>query len=147
MRVTRDFEAPRTLVWDAHTKPELVRRWMLGPPGWSMPVCEMDLRAGGKYRDQWEARGRTARSWRGRHIYRSVKPRAAGLAAKSSMMTGRAARPSTRPVLTERSGRTTLTLTVLYASKEARDGAPATGMTDGMEQGYARLDEVLAALG
>ena len=47
VRVTRDFNAPRTLVWQAHTDPKLVRRWMLGYPGWSMPVCEMDVRVGG----------------------------------------------------------------------------------------------------
>ena len=47
--VTRIFNAPRSLVWDCHTKPELVRRWLLGPPGWSMPLCEIDLRVGGKY--------------------------------------------------------------------------------------------------
>ena len=53
VRVTRTFNAPRTLVWDAHTKPELIQKWMLGPPGWSMPVCEMDVRKNGKYRWRW----------------------------------------------------------------------------------------------
>ena len=48
--ITRSFDAPRELVWDCHTKPDLVRRWLTGPPGWSMPVCEIDLRVGGKYR-------------------------------------------------------------------------------------------------
>src|SRR4030088_909278 len=48
--MTRVFDAPRTLVFDAFTKPELVRRWLLGPEGWSMPVCEIDLRVGGAYR-------------------------------------------------------------------------------------------------
>src|SRR3989442_7226141 len=52
--MTRRFDAPRKLVFDAHTKPELVRRWLLGPPGWSMPVCEIDLRVGGKYRYLWQ---------------------------------------------------------------------------------------------
>src|SRR5437773_10593060 len=52
--MTRVFDAPRQLVFDAHTKPELVRRWLLGPPGWSMPVCEIDLRVGGKYRYVWQ---------------------------------------------------------------------------------------------
>ena len=46
--MTREFDAPRKLVYDAHTKPELVRRWLLGPDGWSMPICEMDVRVGGK---------------------------------------------------------------------------------------------------
>jgi len=51
--MTRVFDAPRTLVFDAHTKPDLVRLWLLGPPGWSMPVCEMDVRVGGTYRWVW----------------------------------------------------------------------------------------------
>src|ERR1043166_9009080 len=57
IEVTRDFHAPRRLAFDAFTKPELVRRWLLGPPGWSMPVCEIDLRVGGKYRYVWAKEG------------------------------------------------------------------------------------------
>ncbi|MDQ3809254.1 MAG: SRPBCC domain-containing protein, partial [Chloroflexota bacterium] len=53
IRVTRVFDAPRSLIFDCHTKPDLVRRWLLGPPGWSMPVCEIDLRVGGQYRYVW----------------------------------------------------------------------------------------------
>ena len=48
--ITRSFNAPRALVFDAFTKPELVKRWLLGPPGWTMPVCEIDLNVGGRYR-------------------------------------------------------------------------------------------------
>src|SRR5262249_22172650 len=51
--MTRRFDAPRDLVFEAWTTPELVRRWLLGPPGWSMPVCEIDLRVGGSYRFVW----------------------------------------------------------------------------------------------
>jgi uncharacterized protein YndB with AHSA1/START domain len=54
VRVSRSFHAPRTLVWRAHTEPELARRW-LGYPGWTMPVCEMDVRSGGKYRWRWRS--------------------------------------------------------------------------------------------
>ena len=50
---TREFNASRKLVFDAMTKPELIRRWLLGPEGWTMPVCEVDLRVGGKYRYVW----------------------------------------------------------------------------------------------
>src|SRR6266403_4571624 len=53
IRVIRDFDARRRLVFDAFTKPELVRRWLLGPPGWTMPLCEIDLRVGGAYRYVW----------------------------------------------------------------------------------------------
>ena len=55
VRVTRDFRAPRKLVWRAHTEPELFQRWIGGYPGWSMPVCEMDVRPGGKYRWRWRS--------------------------------------------------------------------------------------------
>ena len=51
--ITRDFNAPRALVFDCMSKPELVRRWLLGPPGWTMPVCDIDLRVGGRYRYVW----------------------------------------------------------------------------------------------
>lgn len=51
--ITRSFDAPRDLVFECHTNPNLVRRWMLGPPGWSMPICEIDLRVGGRYRFVW----------------------------------------------------------------------------------------------
>ena len=53
IRVERDFDAPRALVFEAFTKPELVRQWLLGPDGWTMPVCEIDLRVGGRYRYVW----------------------------------------------------------------------------------------------
>jgi uncharacterized protein YndB with AHSA1/START domain len=55
MRGTRKFHARRDLVYEAYTTPELVQRWLLGPPRWTMPVCEMDVRAGGKYRWRWRS--------------------------------------------------------------------------------------------
>lgn len=57
IEIARDFHAPRQLVFDAFTKPELVRRWLLGPDGWTMPVCEIDLRVGGSYRYVWRKEG------------------------------------------------------------------------------------------
>ena len=53
VQITRSFRAPRTLVYRAYTEPDLVRRWMGGYPGWTMPVCDMDVRVGGKYRWRW----------------------------------------------------------------------------------------------
>ena len=52
--ITRSLNAPRSLVFDAFTKPELLRKWLLGPPGWTMIVCEVDLRVGGAYRYVWK---------------------------------------------------------------------------------------------
>lgn len=142
--ITRDFEAPAELVFDCHTKPDLVRRWLLGPPGWTMPVCDIDLKVGGRYRYVWHGPNGEEMGMGG--IYREiVRP---GHIVTSELFdedwTGGETLVTTRFV--EDAGRTRATLTVHYASKEARDGALATGMTDGMEAGYQRLDELLAAL-
>lgn len=146
VEVTRDFRAPRTLVWQAHTEPKLMKRWLLGPPGWEMPVCRIDLRVGGEYRYQWEDKGRGVKMGMGGTFTEIVKPERIGAREKFDVdWTG--GETAVAQVFTEKSGKTTLTLTVLYASKEARDSAAKTGMTDVMEAGYQRLDEVLAELG
>ena len=145
IRITRSFDSPRNLVWDAHTKPELVRRWLLGPPGWEMPVCKIDLRVGGEYRYEWEDKGRGKTMGMSGVFTEVMKPERLGTKEKfDDDWTGGETLAS--QVFTEKGGRTTSVMTILYASKEARDGAAATGMTDGMEAGYARLDEVLASL-
>src|SRR5260370_41392463 len=63
--MTRVFNAPRKQVFDAWTRPELVKRWLLGPPGWTMPVCEIDLRVGGKYRFEWLGQNGTVKGMGG----------------------------------------------------------------------------------
>ncbi len=143
--ITRSFDAPRELVWDAHTKPALVRRWLLGPPGWEMPVCKIDLRVGGEYRYESEDTGRGKTMGMGGVFTEVVKPKIIGSKEKfDDDWTG--GETVNMQVFTEAGGKTKSVLTVLYASKQARDGAAASGMTDGMEAGYARLDEVLASL-
>lgn len=149
VRVVRKFKAPRALVWDAHTKPELITKWMLGPPGWSMPVCEMDVRVGGAYRWRWrnEADGKefgffgdfteVAAPSKLAHT-QTYDPGDVG----GSMDDGEPSIIST--VFTEADGFTTLTLTMLFTSKALRDAAVSTGMTDGMEIGYARLDDMFS---
>jgi uncharacterized protein YndB with AHSA1/START domain len=141
IEVVRMFDAPRSLVWACHTQPELVRRWLLGPPGWTMPVCEIDLRVGGRYRFAW-AHGETTMAVGG--VFREVV--APEKLAKSELFdedwTGGEVLGT--QVFEERDGRTTLTTTYLYASREARDGALATPMADGLETGYRRLDELVA---
>lgn len=143
--ITRSFDAPRELVWDCHTKPALVRRWLLGPPGWEMPVCEIDLRVGGMYRYEWLDKSRGKTMGMGGTFTAVTKPEHIGAREKfDDDWTGGETEVS--QLFTEKAGRTTLTLTVLYASKEARDGAAKSGMTDGMEHGYQLLDQVLASL-
>ncbi len=143
--ITRSFDAPRELVWDAHTRPALVRRWLLGPPGWEMPVCEIDLRVGGKYRYEWVDKGRGKSMGMGGIFTEVTKPERIGSKEKFDDDWTMGETVNTQ-VFAEKGGKTHMVLTVQYASKEARDGAAKSGMTDGMEAGYARLDEVLAEL-
>ena len=139
----REFDAPRALVWDCHTKPELVRKWLLGPPGWTMPVCEIDLRVGGKYRYEW-AKGDTTMGMGG--VFREVVALEKLTTSELFDQDWTGGETIVTQVFEEKKGVTTLTMTILYATKEARDGALATGMLEGMESGYARLDELTAEL-
>jgi len=149
VRVVRTFDAPRKLVWDAHTRPELVTKWMLGPPGWSMPVCEMDVRTGGTYRWRWRSDedgkefGFHGTFLEVRAPSRTVHEEHYDPGEVGGPMPSEPAIVTTEYV--ESNGRTTLTVTMRFASKEIRDAAVSTGMTDGMEMGYARLDETFAA--
>jgi len=148
VRVDRAFEAPRALVYDAYTKPELVRRWLLGPPGWTMPVCEMDVREGGAFRWGWrsEEDGKEF-GFHGKFL----EVRAPELLRHTEVFdpgdTGESMGDAEAIVTVrfdERGGSTTVTTLVDYGSNQARDAALATGMTDGMEQSYRRLEGLLA---
>lgn len=141
--ITRAFDAPRELVFDCHTKPVLVRRWLLGPPGWTMPVCDIDLRIGGRYRYVWRSPEGADMGMGG--IFREIA-RPERLVTNELFdedWTGGETNVTT--VFTERDGVTLSTMTVLYASAEAREAALATGMTEGMEMSYRNLDELVAA--
>jgi uncharacterized protein YndB with AHSA1/START domain len=142
VRITRTFDAPRELVWDCHTRPELVRRWITGWPGWSMVVCEIDLRPGGRYRYVLSGPAGEEMGWGGtfRELMRPEFITATELFDED--WTGGETLVTTR--FEEAEGSTTVTVSVVYASREARDGALATGMTDGMEASYRLLDKVLA---
>ena len=139
---TRVFDAPRTMVWEAWTKSEHLPNWMVGPPGWSMPVCEIDLRPGGEWHYVWRKDDDSEMEMRG--VYREIQP-PERLVSSSSWGPEW---PETVETLTlaEEDGRTTVTQTVLYPSQEARDAAAATGMKDGMSRGFDLLDEYLRSL-
>ena len=149
VRVTRKFKAPARLVWDAHTKPELVRKWQYGFEGWSLPICDMDVRPGGAYRWRWrnDDDGQEM-GFFGKYI--EVTPHTK-LVYDQHYDPGSLGVPmTTEPtiittVFTESDGLTTLTVTMLFASKEERDAAVATGMTDGMELSYERTDALFSA--
>lgn len=140
----REFNAPRALVFEAHSKPEHVRRWLLGPSGWTMPVCEIDFRVGGRYRYVWRHADGREMAMGGVHREIVAPARIVTTELFDEDLTGGEA--TTTLELTERGSKTVMVCTVVYASREGRDGALATPMADGMETGYVRLDELLASL-
>jgi uncharacterized protein YndB with AHSA1/START domain len=149
VKVTRSFSAPRALVYRAYTEPSLLRRWLLGPPGWSMPVCEMDVRVGGRYRWRWH-NDQDGSEFGFSGTFREVQP-AAKLVHTEAYESGTVdfGYPGKEAIVTlsftENAGVTTVTTLIDFGSKEARDSAVATGMTDGMEQSYQLLDGLLGA--
>jgi uncharacterized protein YndB with AHSA1/START domain len=144
VRITRAFEAPRHLLWRAHTEPELMKRWLLGPDGWEMTVCENDLVVGGSYRNAWApAEGTPGEpfGFEGENLVIDPERRM----VTTERMTG-APFPANINDLTfdEDGGITLMTLLITYPDVQQRDMILATGMTDGMEASYARLErEVL----
>ncbi|MEK6312132.1 MAG: SRPBCC family protein [Curtobacterium sp.] len=145
VRFTRAFDAPRHVLWRAHTEPDLMRRWLLGPDGWEMTVCENDLTAGGRYRQAWAPVGDTEGEpfgFEGENTL--VQPERRIVSTEA--MTGAPYPPNTNDLqLAEVDGATLLTLLVTYPSAEQRDAVLATGMTDGMEASYQRLERELLA--
>jgi uncharacterized protein YndB with AHSA1/START domain len=140
VKITRAFEAPRHLLWRAHTEPELMKRWLLGPDGWVMTICENDLVVGGSYRNAWApedpARGEPF-GFEGENLVIDPERRM----VSTERMTGLDA-PGTVNDLTfeEADGVTLMTLYITYTDAAQRDMILATGMTDGMETSYQRLE-------
>jgi uncharacterized protein YndB with AHSA1/START domain len=145
IRMTRVFDAPRRLVFDALTKPALVKQWLLGPPGWTMPVCEIDPRVGGAYRFLWRGSDGTEMGTRG--VCREIVPPERFVATEKFDDPWYPGEALVTYVLAEHSGKTTLTLTVLSESREARDAVLKTPMTQGVTMSYDHLAELLASLG
>jgi uncharacterized protein YndB with AHSA1/START domain len=141
--ITRVFAAPRKLVFEALTTPAFVKRWLLGPPGWSMPVCEMDVRAGGAYRWVWR-NDSDGRSMGVSGVFREVAPPQRLVATEKFDEAWYPGEAIVTNALAEENGKTTLTLSVLYESKEARDVALKSGMEKGIAVSYDRLAQILA---
>ena len=139
--MTRVFDAPRRLVYDAFTKPDLLRRWF-GPRGWALVTCEVDLRVGGSFR--FVLGGPDGRELGMRGVYRELVPPERSVHIESfddypgeSLVTS---------VLVEQRGKTTLTVTILYPSREVRDAVIQSGMEHGAAESYDKLAELLAEI-
>lgn len=140
--IVRAFDAPRELVFDALTQPELLKRWFHGPDGWTLTVCEVDLRVGGAYRFVWSGPQGVAMGMGGLHREIERPQRIVRTERFDQDWTG--GETVGTAVLSERDGKTTLVTTVVYASREARDGALASNMEQGIAAAYDRLDAFLA---
>lgn len=144
IRITRVLDAPRRLVFDCLSKPELVQQWLLGPPGWTMPVCEIDFRVGGRYRYVWRRENGIEMGMGG--VFREIVPPERIVTKELFDEDWTGGETTVTSTFVERAGKTTLTMAIVYSSKEARDGALKSGMTEGMSAGYAKLDALLAKL-
>ena len=142
--MTRVFDASRALVFEAMTKPELVKRWLLGPPGWSMPVCEIDLRVRGAYRYVWHGPGGKVMGMRG--VFREIAPPERCVMTESFDEPWYPGEAQVTTVLVEQGGKTTLTTTVLYESREIRDSVLKSGMAGGVTASYDRLAELVTSM-
>ena len=140
--ITRVVDAPRRLVFEVYTSPKHLPRWMLGPEGWSMPVCEIDLRPGGAWHFVWRQTDGTEMRMRG--VYQEIVPPERLVSSES--WGGDWPETINTLILTEAHGKTTITQSVLYPSKEARDAALKTGMQAGMGISFDRLAAYLATI-
>jgi len=143
--VVRTLNAPREMVWRCFHTPEFVTQWLLGPGDWSMPLCEIDARPGGTFRYMWaHADGRTMKM---SGTYVEVSPPGKTVHIENFDEDWAGAPTQVTTLFDEAGSVTIVTMTIRFESLDARDGARATGMTDGMEAGCARLDSLLAELG
>jgi uncharacterized protein YndB with AHSA1/START domain len=142
--MTRVFDAPRRLVYDAYTKPELLKRWLGVHNGWVFAVCEIDLKVGGAYRYVWRNTKGVEMGMGG--VYQEVVPLERIVATEKfdqSWYEGDAVGTVT---FDEQDGKTTLTMTVRYASKDVRDAVLASPMEKGVAEGFNKLAELLPTL-
>jgi uncharacterized protein YndB with AHSA1/START domain len=140
--ITREFHAPRELVWDVFSKPEHIRRWW-GLRGTTVPVCENDLRVGGKWRWVLCDPDGSEHAFSGEYL-EVVRPERAVRTEWYEAIPG--ADYVSTAIFTERGGKTTLRNHLKYKSREFRDGHLMSGMEPGMQETSQRLDELLEEL-
>ena len=139
--VTRRFSATAENVFAAYTKPELVTRWLSGPEGWRLAVCDIDLRVGGRFRYEWRHTSGEGMGMGGE--YREIEQSVRLITTELFDADWTGGETVVTTLFRREVDGTVVTMTILYSSREARDGALATGMADGMEASYRALDEAL----
>jgi uncharacterized protein YndB with AHSA1/START domain len=141
VRISRVIRGTPEQVWRAHHDASLMQRWLLGPDGWRMPVCEVAGGVGDRYRYEWEAEDGSQRFGFEGELLESQPPHRAVTTERMIGTEG----PSTRNemTLTPLAAGTLLSLVITYPSAEVRDRVLGTGMTEGMERSYQRLERVV----
>jgi uncharacterized protein YndB with AHSA1/START domain len=139
--MARILNAPRSVVFEAFTRPELVRRWLLGPAGWTMPVCDIDLRPGGSYRYVWD--GPEGRQMGMRGVFREVVPPERCVQSETFDEPWYAGEAVVTTTLVEQDNKTKVTIAVRYESREIRDSVLKSNMTKGVSESFDRLAEVV----
>lgn len=142
IRIEREFDAPRHLLWQALTTPELVKRWWCGERG-EVTSAEIDLRVGGRWRYVMVAHGGFEVAFHGEYLELQPHDRLVATEVYEGVPDAQATVTTT---LVEAGGRTTMTVLIQHASQAARDGHLASGMEGGMQEAYDRLERVAAGL-
>jgi len=143
--MTRIFDAPRQMLFDAFTNPELVPQWLTGRPDHTMPVCEIDLRVGGTYRYVW--RGPDGQEMSAKGVFRDVSPPERVVATERFEPSWYEGENVNTTTFIEAGGMTTVTLRIQCASKEVREGMLKSGMEQGVAYSYDHLERILASKG
>jgi uncharacterized protein YndB with AHSA1/START domain len=142
--MSRVFDAPRALVFEAYTKPELLKCWLGVFGGWSLAVCEIDLRVGGSYRYVWRGPGGAEMGMGG--VFREIAAPERLVTTEKFDEPWYEGEAQGTVEFVERDGQTTLTMTMRYSSKAVRDAVLQSPMKEGVGQGFDQLAEVLSSL-
>ena len=141
--MSRVFDAPRELVFDAWTKPELLKRWLGVRNGWELAECEVDLKVGGTYRFVWRGPDGVEMGMGG--VYREIVVPERLVSTETFDDPWYEGEALDTLVFEEHDGKTTVTTTVLYESQQIRDGVLESGMARGVAESYDVLEELLAS--
>jgi uncharacterized protein YndB with AHSA1/START domain len=146
VRISRVIRGSVEDVWRAHHEPKLLQQWMLGPDGWTMPVCEVSTEVGGKYRYEWASDdGENRFGFTGEVLEIDPPHRSVTTELFEGDTGGMSPEPTRNELtLTPQESGTLMSVVITYPSAEVRDIVLATGMTEGMETSYARLEGILA---
>jgi uncharacterized protein YndB with AHSA1/START domain len=139
--VTRHFDAPPEAVYRAHTDPKIVQQWMLGPEGWTMPVCFCDPRPGGKMRYEWKHPQQGAFHLTGEFV--ELKPYSKIVHVERMFLPDRTPDNHVETTFAPDGSGTLMTIRMTLPDAKTRAAMLATGMERGMEDSYVRLENMI----